>query len=76
MKHPDLGRLRRASASASASDVRVYAIYVARVELPASDPRPIPNDSATPNASLVGGMACGVLAIAELVLEPREDSPQ
>jgi len=29
-----------------------------------------------PNASLVGGTACGVLAIAALVLEPREDSPQ
>ena len=39
----------------------------------ASEPRPIPNDSASPYASLVGGMSCGVLPIAQLVLEPRED---
>lgn len=39
----------------------------------ASEPRPIPNDSASPYASLVGGMSWGVLPIAQLVLEPRED---
>jgi len=63
MKRPDLGgRLRRASATVEGCRHEIQGRF--------------PNDSASPNASLVGDMACRVLAIAALVLQPREDSPQ